>query len=94
MNRHLQSRTACLKRGQKRIPLDLAAASLSFTVGVTDYPRVPPVFSDPQTYDAYQDYKLNFLAAARFLSFRIDYPDYKTMSLSGFDLDATGFKAT
>lgn len=67
--------------------LDPAAAPLSFTLGVTDYPNVLPAFSTAQTYDALENYKLDFTAAGRFLSMRIDYPDYKTMSLSGLDVD-------
>lgn len=67
--------------------LDAAAAPLSFTMGVTDYPNVPAVYSDAQTYDALENYKLDFTAAGRFLSMRIDYADYKTMSLSGLDVD-------
>jgi hypothetical protein len=67
--------------------LDPSAAPLSFTLGVTDYPNVPPVFSAPQTYDALSNYKLDFTQAGRFLSMKIDYPDYKTMSLSGLDVD-------
>jgi hypothetical protein len=67
--------------------LDPAAAPMEFTVGVTDYPNVPPVFSPMQTYDALENYKLDFTEAGRFLSLRMDYPDYKTMSLSGLDID-------
>jgi hypothetical protein len=67
--------------------LDPSAAPLSFSFGVTDYPNVLPVYSDPQTYDALENYKLDFTAAGRFLSMKISYPDYKTMSLSGIDVD-------
>jgi hypothetical protein len=67
--------------------LDPSAAPMSFTVGVTDYPSVAPVFSAAQTYDASLNYKLDYTAAGRFLSLRMDYPDYKTMSLSGLDID-------
>jgi hypothetical protein len=67
--------------------LDPSAAPLSFSFGVTDYPNLAPVFSVPQTYDALENYKLDFTAAGRFLSMRMDYPDYKTMSLSGIDVD-------
>jgi hypothetical protein len=67
--------------------LDPAAAPLSFSLGVTDYPNVPPVYSDPQTYDALSNYKLDFTQAGRFLSMKMTYPDFKTMSLSGIDVD-------
>jgi hypothetical protein len=63
------------------------AAPLTFTFGVTDYPNVPAVYGLPQTYNALEDYKLDFTEAGRFLSMRMDYPDYKTMSLSGIDVD-------
>ena len=74
--------------------LDPAATPMTFSIGVTDYPNVPPVFSAPQTYDALENYKLDFTEAGRFLSVRMDYPDYKTMSLSGLDidLDSTGLR--
>ena len=67
--------------------LDPSSAPLSFTVGVTDFPSVPPVFAAPMTYDAHENYYLDFDAAGRFLSLRIDYPDYKSMSLSGLDFE-------
>lgn len=67
--------------------LDPSASPMMFSVGVTDYPSVAPVFSVQQSYDAAQNYKLDYDAAGRFLSLRMDYPDYKTMSLSGLDID-------
>jgi len=67
--------------------LDPSAAPMSFTVGATDYPSVPYVYDPAQTYDTAENYKLDFQAAGRFLSLRMDYHDYKTMSLSGFDFD-------
>jgi hypothetical protein len=67
--------------------LSPGAAPLTFTMGVTDYPNVPPVFGTSQTYDALENYKLDFTAAGRFLSMKMEYPDYKTMSLSGIDVD-------
>jgi hypothetical protein len=63
------------------------AAPLTFTFGVTDYPEVPPAFGLSQTYNAREDYKLDFTDAGRFLSMKMEYPDYKTMSLSGIDVD-------
>lgn len=71
---------------------DPSSQPMSFSFGVTDYANVPPAFSAPQTYDALENYKLDFTDAGRFLSMRMDYPDYKTMSLSGIDvdLDTTG----
>lgn len=67
--------------------LETSAAPLSFTFGVSDYPNQNVVMSAPQTYDAMENYKLDFTAAGRFLSMRIEYPDYKTMTLSGIDVD-------
>jgi hypothetical protein len=67
--------------------LDPSAQPMSFSFGVTDAPNVTPVFSDAQTYDALDNYKLDFTQAGRFLSMRMDYPDYKRMSLSGIDVD-------
>lgn len=72
--------------------LDPSSAPLSFSFGVTDYPNMPAEYSDPQTYNALEDYKCDFSDGGRFLSLRMDYPDYKTMSLSGldFDIEVTG----
>jgi len=69
--------------------LDIDASPMVFRVGVTDYPTVPAVFSEPMTYDAAANYKLDFTAAGRFLSVHIEYPDYRTMSLTGFDFELT-----
>lgn len=67
--------------------LDPSAAPMTFTFGVTDYPNVAPAFGLSQTYDALENYKLDFTEAGRFLSMKMEYPDYKTMSLSGIDVD-------
>jgi len=48
------------------------AAPLTFTFGVTDYPSVPFVFGVPQTYNAREDYKLDFTDAGRFLSMKLE----------------------
>jgi len=69
--------------------LDNDASPMVFRIGVTDYPSAPPVYSEPMTYDAAENYKLDFTAAGRFLSLRIEYPDYKIMSLTGFDFELT-----
>lgn len=67
--------------------LDPSAMPVEFSVGTTDFPSVPPVMTATQTYDAASNYWCDFGVAGRFLSIRMDYPDYKTMSLSGFDID-------
>jgi hypothetical protein len=67
--------------------LDPSASPLTFTFGATDYPNVSPVYGVSQTYNAREDYKLDFTDAGRFLSMKMEYPDYKTMSLSGIDVD-------
>jgi hypothetical protein len=54
---------------------------------VTDYPASRQRSVSSQTYNAREDYKLDFTDAGRFLSMKMDYPDYKTMSLSGIDVD-------
>ena len=72
--------------------LEPSAAPITFTFGVTDYSSVPYVYSIPQTYDAVENYQCDFTAGGRFLSVQMTYPDFKTMSLSGLDLevDVTG----
>lgn len=67
--------------------LEPDAEPLMFSFGATDYANVAPVMSTPQSYNALDEYQLDFGEAGRFLSMRIDYDDYRTMSLSGLDVD-------
>lgn len=69
--------------------LDDGAAPLEFCVGSADYPTPAslPLFSDWQTYDNDGNYKLDFMESGRYLSLQARFQDYKTMSLSGMDLD-------
>ena len=67
--------------------LDPSALPVTFTVGVSDYQDVAPMYGTPQTWNAREDYRLDFVDGGRFLALKVTYPDYKTMSLSGFDLE-------
>lgn len=58
-----------------------------FSFGVSDKTNEPPVFSDPQSYDADQFTELDFTAGGKFLHMRGVYNDFKKTSLSGFDFD-------
>jgi hypothetical protein len=71
--------------------IDSAAnAVLSILAGAADYFGQDAVFdASAQTYDGTGLYKLDFNTAGRFLSLIIDYNDYTTVSISGFDLDVT-----
>lgn len=72
-----------------QIYLDPDASPLSFTVGSSDFYGVPAVLGDPQTYDGNTLYKLDYHddAAGRWLSIHLTTPDYRTIEISGFDLD-------
>jgi hypothetical protein len=63
------------------------AQPLMFAVGSSDYANVDPTFSDYQSYDGAENYKLDFNVAGRFLAMKILYDDYNEMTLTGFDLD-------
>jgi hypothetical protein len=68
--------------------LDADATPMEFSFGVADsFGEDPPVWTDYQTYDARNDYKLDFDTGGRYLAMRMRYTDYKTVSLSGIDLD-------
>jgi hypothetical protein len=68
--------------------LDGDATPMEFSFGVADsFGEEPPFWTDYQTYDARSEYKLDFDTSGRYLAMRVRYTDYKTVSLSGIDLD-------
>lgn len=67
--------------------LDGDAAPIEFSFAAVDYAEDQYVWSAPQTYDAGELYKCDFTSGGRFLGIRMVYPDFRTMSLSGMDLD-------
>ena len=70
--------------------LDNDAEPLEFAFGSNDYFGTAAVFSDYQDYEGTENtYKLDYTDGGRFLSLRIRFQDYKTMSMSGLDLDLT-----
>lgn len=60
---------------------------LMIAYGASDYFGQPPVFSDYQPFDANEAYKLDYRAAGRYLSMRIQHNDYREMALTGLDID-------
>lgn len=67
--------------------LDDDAEPVSFRVGAADFFTNLPVLSAPQTWNADDLYKLDFNIAGRYLTMQITFDDYKTLALTGFDLD-------
>jgi hypothetical protein len=67
--------------------LDSDAAPMEFSFATVDYANQPYVWSATQTYDAGALYKCDYTDGGRFLGIRMNYPDFRTMSLSGMDLD-------
>jgi hypothetical protein len=67
--------------------IDPDGAAITFTMGGSDYFTVNPVYSPPQVYDAAALYKLDYNVAGRWFNMQISYPDYRPMTLTGFDLD-------
>jgi hypothetical protein len=70
---------------QGRLAAD--AQPIEFTFGAADYFNVPPTFPAYQTYDGQELYKLDYMTAGRYLSMRVRHNDYRSVSLSGLDLD-------
>lgn len=70
-----------------------ANTTLQIKFGTSDYYGQPAVFDgQPQTYDGNTNYKLDFNQSGRYASMYLDYNDYTTFSVSGFDflIDETG----
>jgi hypothetical protein len=63
------------------------AAPLEFTVGAADYFNQAPTYAPVQTYDGDALYKLDFGISGRWLSMKINFPDFKEVTLTGFDFD-------
>jgi hypothetical protein len=70
---------------QARLGAD--AAALIFEIGAADYFSQEPTWAPSQTYDGAENYKLDFGISGRWLAMRITFPDYKEMTLTGFDFD-------
>lgn len=62
------------------------AALLTFEVGAAEYFDEDPTWASPQTYGR-GEYKLDFGITGRWLSMKITFPDYREMTLTGFDFD-------
>ncbi len=67
--------------------LEDGATPMEFSFGAAMNFGETPVYSEYQTYDPRTEPKLDFDQGGRFLAMRVRYPDYKTVSLSGLDLD-------
>jgi hypothetical protein len=66
---------------------DNANTALNIAFGSADYFGQTATFDGPSmTYDGVGEYQLDYNMAGRFLSMTLDYNDYTTFSLSGFDL--------
>jgi hypothetical protein len=61
---------------------------LQFSIGASDYINSSvPTWQPYQNYDGVTKYKLDFNAAGRWLALRVKWNDYRTFTLTGFDLD-------
>ena len=67
--------------------LDSGSAPVQFAFGSSDYSNENPVMSPLQDFDGLSLYKLDYTSGGRFLSMQAYYNDYKTMSLSGLDIE-------
>lgn len=60
---------------------------MSFSFGASDGFNLPVTYTDPQTYNGADLYKLDFNTAGRYLAMNVTYDAIKWFSLTGFDLD-------
>jgi hypothetical protein len=61
---------------------------LQIAVGASDDTNSDtPTYGDWQPYDGKQFYKVDVNAAGRWLALKIQWPDYREFSITGFDLD-------
>jgi hypothetical protein len=63
------------------------AGALEFSVGACDYANQSINWSNYQTYNGEELYKLDYNVAGRYLAIRIRHNDYRWFSLTGFDAD-------
>jgi hypothetical protein len=68
---------------------DASASPITFSFGASDYPSSPLPNYDtaPMTFDGAANYKLDFLAAGRWLSLLATYEGAQGFTLSGLDFD-------
>jgi hypothetical protein len=68
--------------------IDPGAQPLMFTFGSSDYTHDPrPSDVNTMSFDGSSLYKLDYMAAGRFLSMKITFDDYRNFNLSGLDAD-------
>lgn len=67
--------------------LDKDGADIEFAFGAADAPNDDITWSDWQTYDGVENTRIDFMTDGHVLAVRMRYADYRTMSLSGLDLD-------
>lgn len=67
--------------------VDLEGDLMEFSFGAADGFNEAAVFSDYQTFNGRDLYKVDFRDSGRYLSMRLRHQGYRTMSLSGLDLD-------
>jgi hypothetical protein len=61
---------------------------LQFSIGASDFPNnLSPNWAPYQSYDGVQNYQLDFNMAGRWLAIRALWPDWRTFTMTGMDLD-------
>lgn len=64
-----------------------SSAEIQFNIGISDYPDQQVQWSGYMGFDAETNYKLDYNAAGRYLSYEVLFQDYNQFSWSGFDFD-------
>jgi hypothetical protein len=68
--------------------IDPGAPPLMFNFGSSDYTNDPkPMDGTAMSFDGSSLYKLDYMAAGRFLSMKVTFNDYRNFTLSGLDAD-------
>jgi hypothetical protein len=63
-------------------------SSLMIDIGASDFVNATsPNYDGYQAFDGTATYKLDFNAAGRWLAIRMKWADYRTFSITGFDLN-------
>ena len=68
--------------------LGLGASNLMIAAGASDYMSpTAPTYSAYMPYDGFDNYKLDFNVAGRWLAYKCLFADYRELTITGFDFD-------
>lgn len=77
----------CLDSVYPQARLEAGAEPIEFSFGSADYFNQAVEYTDWQTYDGDEFYKLDFRSAGRYLSMKMRHQDTSYVNITGFDFD-------